>query len=120
MSDGKLKDNQIFNSYIAEYTEKHKQLFIENDDEFLGYTALTFFRKAWEESRKQSLGEIESLEQQNKLLKETVEFYADESNWHSYGFHAKEVIHFNDMEYLNELDCLGGKKAREVLNKIKE
>ena len=40
-----VQDNDLFNQLISEWSEKYKQLFAENNDEFLGHTALYFFKK---------------------------------------------------------------------------
>ena len=60
---------------------------------------------------------IEELQAENKILKEALEFYADEDSWcHSYGTNNNNV--FDVYGYPNEKKhgCL---KARQALEKIK-
>lgn len=54
---------------------------------------------------------IEKLEKQNEILREAVEFYANEENTHRFN---------PDFHYQSNFDLDSGKRARAALEKIKQ
>lgn len=67
--------------------------------------------------------EIEELKKQNESMKEALQFYANKDNWtytDTYNF-AGSAIHKDDEEILSNAynDIVGGKLARQTLEKIK-
>lgn len=60
-------DSSIFNSLNFEWFEKHKKE-LNGNDEFIGHTALHFFRKAWQACALQSRKEIDELKERNEHL----------------------------------------------------
>ena len=64
LSQASEKDNEVFNKEIAEWSEKFKQVFSNNNGEFLGHTALHFFKRGLSLARLSSAKEITSLKDQ--------------------------------------------------------
>jgi hypothetical protein len=52
---------------------------------------------------------VSKLEQENKMMRECLGFYASEENWNSKKYRDGALMLFEE---------LGGEKAREVLNKL--
>lgn len=69
---------------------------------------------------------VEKLQEQNKILREALEFYADENNWELGKFHSFVEVCEQDHEWTDSLppfrvtQLTGGKRAREALAKVKE
>jgi cell shape-determining protein MreC len=72
--------------------------------------------------------EIESLKEQNKKMRECLEFYADERNYSRWGYMkiGGDDYFDCDKKYLgndghkDSWDIRGGKRARELLKQLKE
>jgi 5-methylthioribose kinase len=68
LSQASEKDNEVFNKEIAEWSEKFKQVFSNNNGEFLGHTALHFFKRGLSLARLSSAKEIREKDERIKAL----------------------------------------------------
>jgi hypothetical protein len=76
----------------------------------------------------QAQAEIEKLKKQNEILKEALEFYANEFCWdrdEQFTVPVKNTIHDQDIEWFNEEQPkkkrgAAGKTAREALKEVEE
>jgi len=80
-------------------------------DEYKINEISVFIWKAIQGEKEKSDAKTETLKEQNKLLIEALGFYANEQNWNSNKYRDGALMFFEE---------LGGEKAREALNKIKE
>ena len=135
------KDNAIFNKLIRGWTEKHNQIFAKNDDEFLGHTALHFFKNAWQAAKLSCAAELaakdaelEAVTRQRDEAVEVLKLYGDPARWHYSGtdsnfatkektlyygtFVLKEDREFHEFSDDLERNATGGRLAREFLAKI--
>ena len=62
--------------------------------------------------------EIEKLKKENEILREAVEFYADEANWFLTEFSS--AIDDDDIERSLDAIRIGGKRARKALKRVGE
>jgi hypothetical protein len=138
------KDNELFNKLIAEWTEKHKQLFTESDDEFLGHTAMHFFKKAYSAAKLSSAKEIERYKSDYKkdmamkdkeiayLKAECERLYEPTKKFWNEELEAKLAVAIEALEkYANNefitwlvatqqgMDCDPTKRARDTLTRLK-
>ncbi len=66
--------------------------------------------------------ELSRLKEENEMMREGLEYYADMKNWkYINGYRYTEIMR-DDREILNDngVQYIGGKKAREILKKIDE
>jgi hypothetical protein len=92
------------------------------------YEITEIANKKAKEAFDQALARIAELEQREKVLMDTVQFYADRNNWNCFDTHTetKDVITVSDLSCKSLTDekdfaiCSGGRRAREALQKIKE
>ena len=84
--------------------------------------------KKWFEECSKYFTRCSKLEQQlaerdaeNKMMRECLEFYADEINWSNFVEFNDQLNDWESFDDFSEDGCdKGGKRAREVLNKLKE
>ena len=70
--------------------------------------------------------EIEKLQEENKILREALEFYAENKNWEQRESGSVKlcaidpVDHFQHVDKWGDVFWIGGKRASEALAKVKE
>lgn len=73
---------------------------------------------------KKTFNAIKEIQEQNKILREALEFYADENNWELGKVHSFVEVCEQDHEWIDSFppfrvtQLTGGKRAREALAKV--
>lgn len=70
--------------------------------------------------------ELQKLKEQNQIMREALEFYADKNNWELGKVHSFVEVCEQDYEWIDSLSpfrvtqLTGGKRAREALAKVRD